>query len=643
MFNLDYDSYTENELIEDSKIYDPRSTGNTKILYLNLTIDELDTFCQYVSNFDSEYITNASLINVKTMFDMLDRQPYRINDSMKARLEFIDLALEARLDLNLNQQNLLIKHIERNCDKNFKEIIQEEIIKELLKNRLTDYICKYINTVVYENLLEGYSLSYSKKLMTLFDKQASGKYKRLKDYSTDFKSLVSEMDNDIRRAEEFTREGNGFDLSKDNIKTNINKYLNKLKAPNNKLKTGLQYLNRMLNGGFESGRSYLFMGITGVGKSIILLSVALWIKRYNKLPPIDGMQYAVLFISQENSESETFERIFNMNVSSKDIREFTSDEIEKGLESSGILFDEEDTSTDKIGFIFKYYSDKEIGVSDIDNLISDYERKNIKIIAVIQDYIEKLQPKPNHKSNELRTTLGYIATEMSELAKARNIPFISAAQLNRTASSIVDNAIVNNKTNTIKLLGKQFLSESWDMMKNIDAAIVINRETSYQDDKEKQYLGFKLEKFRGRPGNNRIYVFIHPFDDDNGILLRPDIDLDKPISRQSMEAFDPIRQQSNTGKPTFENYDSSNNEFLNNFSDIISDDFSDDAENYVEMYKNAISFEEKIKTMIRLESDLSKKRKEEFYNYKKSINGPIIIKSKRKDKIIIKKSNIVYQ
>ena len=507
---------------------------------------------------------------------------------------------------------------------------------------MTDYICKYINTVVYENLLEGYSLSYSKKLMSLFDKQASGKYKRLKDYSTDFKSLVSEMDNDIRRAEEFTREGNGFDLSKDNIKTNINKYLNKLKAPNNKLKTGLQYLNRMLNGGFESGRSYLFMGITGVGKSIILLSVALWIKRYNKLPPIDGMQYAVLFISQENSESETFERIFNMNVSSKDIREFTSEEIEKGLESSGVLFDEEDVSTDKIGFIFKYYSDKEIGVSDIDNLISDYERKNIKIIAVIQDYIEKLQPKPNHKSNELRTTLGYIATEMSELAKARNIPFISAAQLNRTASSIVDNAIVNNKTNTIKLLGKQFLSESWDMMKNIDAAIVINRETSYQDDKEKQYLGFKLEKFRGRPGNNRIYVFIHPFDDDNGILLRPDIDLDKPISRQSMEAFDPIRQQTNVGKPTFENYDSSNNEFLNNFSDIISDDFSDDAENYVEMYKNAISFEEKIKTMIRLDSDLSKKRKEEFYNYKKSINGPIIIKSKRKDKIIIKKSNIVY-
>ena len=73
------------------------------------------------------------------------------------------------------------------------------------------------------------------------------------------------------------------------------------------------------------------------------------------------------------------------------------------------------------------------------------------------DYIEKLKPK--YKYNELRYTLGSIATEMSELAKKRKIPFISAAQLNRMAQSVIDNAVANNKTNTTKLLGKQNISE----------------------------------------------------------------------------------------------------------------------------------------------------------------------------------------
>ena len=43
-----------------------------------------------------------------------------------------------------------------------------------------------------------------------------------------------------------------------------------LNAPSNKLKTGLQFLNKMLNGGLESGRSYLFMGVPGVGKTLWL-------------------------------------------------------------------------------------------------------------------------------------------------------------------------------------------------------------------------------------------------------------------------------------------------------------------------------------------------------------------------------------
>ena len=400
-----------------------------------------------------------------------------------------------------------------------------------------------------------------------------------------------------------------------------------LRAPTNKLKTGLQFLNRMLNGGFESGRSYLFMGVTGVGKSIILLSVAMWIKKYNDLPKKEGTRQAVLFISQENSKSETFERIFNINVSGEDIRDFTDEDIENSLRNVGLIVDSDDN--DSINFIFKYFDDKEIGVTDIDAMISDYEREGIEIIAVVQDYIEKLRPKQTY--TEERFALGAIATELSELAKSRQIPVISAAQLNRMASSVVDNAISNNKTNTTKLLGKQNISESWKMMTNVDAAIIINREIDDTSDTERQYMGFKLEKFRGKPNKDRVYVFLHPFDETNGILLTPDIE-GKPLSRFYMEDFNPLGANNlNKGRPDFKDYDAEQDEFIASFIDIISDDYKDSSKNYTELYKSAEEAVDKMKKLQERENEIRNRRnneKKKSVKTYKIIDGLVPIKRK---------------
>lgn len=609
MFNIDYDSY--NEVIENVKIYDTKCIDDKRILPLNLTIDDLDLFCQYAISMNDS-VTHAALTNMNTMFSILDRRPFMINDVLKARVEFINLALEARLELNLTSKSLIKSHVLRNCDKRLSEIIEDDIIKNVLSEKISDVTCKYINTVVYENLVDGYSLIYSKKLNDLFDKKENGYYKRLKDYTADFKKLASELDAEIRKSEEFIREGRGFDLSSNNIKDKIKSVLKVLRAPSNKLKTGIQYLNRMLNGGFESGRSYLFMGVTNVGKSIILLSIAIWIKKYNKLPKSEGLdKQAVLFISQENSESETFERLFNINISGDDIRQYSDEEIENLFASSGLLIDS--NNNNDINFIFKYYNDKEIDVDDIDALISDYAREGIQIVAVVQDYIERLRPK--HKASELRFALGNIATELSELAKKWNIPVITAAQLNRMASSIIDNSIVNNKKSTTKLLGKQNISESWDMMKNVDAAIIINREIDDVGDSERQYMGFKLEKFRGRPAKDKLYLFVHPFDEENGILLTPDVELSQPLSRLSIDEFNPLSGSSLVpkGKQEFTDFEE-NDDFIDGLKDLIDESYSDSDSNYLDMYKQAEKISARMKKMEQIEIDIRNKRENERKN-----------------------------
>lgn len=605
----------------DDIMYDPRAVlGDKYILPVHFGLEILDIFCSYVIDIDNEYISHNALENAKVLFEILDKRSYMNNDSLKARLQYIELVLNARINLNLDKKSLINQHVLMNCDSTLKSIIEEEILKGPAKTQLNSDVAKYINDLVYENLSEGYSILYNQKLMDLFDKKENGYFKSLTDYTNAFKKLLNEINTNTRNIERYKREGKGFDLSEKTIIREAKKVYRDLTKPSNKLKTGIQALNKMLNGGFESGRSYVFMGLTGVGKSIVLLSIANWIRKYNKLPKKGNMKQAVLFISQENSKNETFERLFNLNINGTDIRELTEEDLIKNIRKSDMIVSDND-----INLKFLEFSDREIGVTDIDAMIADYERDGVEIIAVVQDYIEKLRPKQNY--SELRHALGSNATELSELAKKWQIPVITAAQLNRLASSVVDNAIANNKKNTTKLLGRQNVSEAWSMITNSDCCIIINREVDDTSDVEKQYLGFKLEKFRGKPGKDRVYVFLHPFDEENGILLIPDIDT-KPLSRSRMEDFEPFRNPQVTSQHV--SFDSNQNEFRSNFIDIIDDNYKDTSQHYIDIMNKAEEVSNKMRMIQEREKELKRQREKELKNgiYRKNDKNEIIIQSR---------------
>ena len=156
------------------------------------------------------------------------------------------------------------------------------------------------------------------------------------------------------------------------------------------------------------------------------------------------------------------------------------------------------------------------------------------------------------------------------------------------------------------------------MMKNVDAAVIINRETDDTVEPERQYMGFKLEKFRGKPNKDRIYVFLHPFDENNGILLTPDVE-GKPLSRLNIEDFNPLSTSNlNKGRPDFKDYDAEQDEFMASFVDIISEDYRDSKSNYVDLYKSAEKAVDKMKELQQREIDIRQRRKDEHKKNKKS-------------------------
>jgi hypothetical protein len=368
------------------------------------------------------------------------------------------------------------------------------------------------------------------------------------------------------------------------------------------------------------------MGITGSGKSVILLSIANWIRKYNKVKLKDPKKRpAILFISQENSKDESFERLFNMTVSADDIRNFSDEEIIDMMSNKvGLCV----KSCEDIDFIFKYYDDKEIGVSDIYNLIDDLEDDGIEVIAVIQDYINKLRPL--HKYSELRHELGGVATELSQLAKNKNIPVISAAQLNRMAASTVDSGAINNKKDLTKLLGKQNVGESWAMIENTDGCIIIGKEIDESGEEEKIYYAFKLVKLRGRKGKDKIEYFVHPLERGNEILLIEDADAEKPLSRFKMEDFEPMRHGSGVSTSATAILES---EFVGSFIDTIDENYSSNIIEFSEVYKHAKEIDKRMEKLLQKEKDLIQRRADEFRNgvYKRNADGLIMVGPRIKD------------
>ena len=126
---------------------------------------------------------------------------------------------------------------------------------------------------------------------------------------------------------------------------------------------------------------------------------------------------AVLFITMENDIAETIERIYNMEVDSDDIRNYTAKQIKKKLKKEGKL---ELTANSGIDIIIKEYKNREIDTNDLYGIINDLSDTGAEVITLILDYIKRIRPA--ERANDEKTELKNISNELKELAKYFDIP-----------------------------------------------------------------------------------------------------------------------------------------------------------------------------------------------------------------------------
>lgn len=430
---------TKNNIVQD--------TPTDFKLPIKFDISMLNMFIGYIFKENASNITRKSLSIMNKLFKLLDNNVYAGEPQLEARIEFINNALDAKLDKGFENNDVIINY----CRTDVYDQYNDEIISNIPRYSKINYEeIRFLNKCIEDRLRYYYVLQYKDEMYSTVEKLDSGDYRSFEDINNEFLKLCTDFTNKARSAKTFESHDE-FRLSDENFENNIKDIVANLKNPKKMLRTGIQKLNEILSPAFIGGRTYIFMGTPGGFKSGLLLKVTRDIKKYNKgiTGSKPGKRPTVLLLTMENSVEETVERLFNMVASDEDIRNFTPNQVVKIVRESGEF---SITDVDDIDIVIKYSANRTITTDDIYTIIDDMSDSGSEVIALVFDYIKRIRPAERGKDE--KEELKNITNELKSLAQHYDIPVITAHQLNRDAASTVDAAMQANKADLARHLSR---------------------------------------------------------------------------------------------------------------------------------------------------------------------------------------------
>ena len=492
-------------------------------------ITELELFCSYIVS-ENKSIHRGNLINIRNLFAIMDMDNYKNDTERLSRIEFINRGIDARINYNLTSSDMILSHINGGLGSYKPNTFR------ILNNSEIDWV----NQTVSETL--KYSLIYNDidSGLALLTKFKSTEYINRGDIVKDIENWVNNLQVKFRRSKADTYNDMTFSLMGDRYIESMLETHRHLSAASNKLQFGSQALNLLTGGGVESSRVYTILGLPGEGKSATLIDMAIQIKRYNKnyVCKDPTKRPCVVLLIMENSIKETVQRIFSMCVGT-DMVKYSENEILDLLKTQGNLHV---TNDDPIDLIVKYKPNLSVDTSYLYTLTEDLEDEGYEVICMLQDYIKRIRSVDGMFNGDIRLQLGAIINEFKVFATLKDIPVITASQLNRSATQSIDNARIKNKADLVRLIGRSNVGESNLIIENSDWICLIAPEF---DQNKQKFLGIQRVKSRYYiPGDT--YCAYIPYV-GNSIKLVEDLYSSVPVHKLTMVSDTPFSPNSPGG------------------------------------------------------------------------------------------------
>ena len=495
-----------------------RRQGSPKIK-MNIDLRTLDILCRYIMS-TSAYVRVNNISNLGKLIRNLDPDTYHQDGEKTARIKFLLRALEAKIDYRLTDINMVWIHVLDNIG--FDVDFINEDFKELSRHDV-----EWVDKMVSEALQYYFVYDATDVMLDLCTRIRNSDYNSRGDLIREFEENIDELKTKFRRSriENHSTEMT-FSLRPGVFEQSVTDTYNIVTSPSRRLITGMQGLNEMLGGGFENTRVYMFVGITGIGKSVTLLNIIWQIKKWNtnyktkdptKTP-------CIVLLTMENTVIETITRLFDLVVEdSMGMENYSVDEVIRKLREEGELHLNDSSPID---IVIKYKPDHSIDTGWLYSMANDLEDDGYELICLVQDHVGRIRSSMNF--SEQRFELGQVVNDFKIFATDKDIPVLSNTHFNRDAMKLVEDALSrSNATDITKKLGKGFTAESVQMQNNLDMSISINKD---YDSEGNCYMGFFTSKIRSKGGRNYI---AQPFVYNSGIRLVEDYGM-VPMFKESL-------------------------------------------------------------------------------------------------------------
>jgi len=510
-------------------------------------INTLNLMCSYVLSENSN-IRRGTLTNLRNLIAIIDISLYQ-NDVEKIKMiNFINKGLEARLIKNLNNADIILKYINGGIIDN--DYIDRNSLK-ILNNEEIDWI----NETVSNSLKYSFIYNDIDKMIDICTRFKACNYINRGSIVDEFEELTKEIMTKFRRVRMENQTETMFTLRDGMFQECMSDIYDQLTNPSNRLITGMQGLNELLGGSFETTRIYMFFGRAGIGKSLLLMDLAYQIKKYNRFYKTQDptKRPVIVYLTQENTVRESVDRLFSMILGKvTNMKDFTKEEVINILRNEGELYLSDQSPID---IIIKYMPNNSIDTSYLYTLTEDLEDEGYEIIALLQDHIKRIRPVL--KTGDIRLDLGQVVNEMKVFSQLKNCVVISVSHLNRDADRTIEsNGGKKSVADLTRLLGRSNIGESMLMIDNLDAAYIIGQDYDSNGDK---YLSFNRIKERFKC-TDRDYIS-QPYV-KGSIKLTEDFNLPAPLFKDTLKEA-----------PVMNGYvDTMYNVLNNNVSTVVNDE-----------------------------------------------------------------------
>ena len=488
------------------KGYNHRSQEKARI---NLDLNTLNVLCRYILQ-DSRLLRMEHLVQLRRLLRIIDPSTYENDPDKVKRIDFLYKALEARLDYNLTDKELILMHINGGISFPVDFLDYDNLVMD--KNNVV-----YCHQLVEDTLKFSFFYNDIDDLQDLITQFKTVDISRRSTVVRNTELVIDRIKNNYRKCHvEQNLNDVTFSLEDGTFENAVTDTYNLVTNPSRRLTTGMQGFNELIGGGLESGRVYMLLGVAGVGKSLTLLNLINQLKKYNtgikgkdptKIP-------CIVLLTMENTVVETITRMFDMVVdNSLGMGNYELGEVIYKMRNEGGLAITESSPLD---IIIRYKPNRSVSTDYLYTLYDDLMDQGKEPVCFIQDHIKRIRSIDGQ--SDLRLELGDIVNEFKVFAAEKDIPLLTVSHLNREATRILEEAARKGNQDNGKLIGKSNTGESLLMIDNLDCGITISRD---YDKDGLCYMTFHRIKMRGK-GSVRDYI-AQPFLPDNSIRLVEDL------------------------------------------------------------------------------------------------------------------------